>query len=226
MTDSTSIEGSRPSPWRQPGNVPDTEQFPEFCLHRNGGDGGCDGGCPPITSTCTSITSTSSASTPTRTELSSSPVSYSRSSTLSTVSTSPSVISILSAPEFESKRLRVRHHHQPQQLQLQQHPWTSSTSPTPRSRQDRKALQAARQHRSACRRNVTPLGIKDAKSSLSLAKARRFQRSASSAADALAAVEPPHDQGLTRMAFAEQQRWITVQEKTFTKWYAVCAFPT
>ncbi|KAF5590459.1 alpha-actinin [Fusarium pseudocircinatum] len=35
---------------------------------------------------------------------------------------------------------------------------------------------------------------------------------------ALAAVEPPHDQRLTRMAFAEQQRWVTVQQKTFTKW--------
>lgn len=36
----------------------------------------------------------------------------------------------------------------------------------------------------------------------------------------LKAVEPPHDQPLTKMAFAEQQKWITVQQKTFTKWYA------
>jgi hypothetical protein len=28
-----------------------------------------------------------------------------------------------------------------------------------------------------------------------------------------------HDQFLTRMTLSEQQRWITVQEKTFTKWY-------
>jgi hypothetical protein len=55
--------------------------------------------------------------------------------------------------------------------------------------------------------------------SSSASKPRRFKRSTSSPADALAAIEPPHDQGLTRMAFAEQQRWITVQEKTFTKWY-------
>jgi hypothetical protein len=35
----------------------------------------------------------------------------------------------------------------------------------------------------------------------------------------LKAVEPPHEQALTKMAFAEQQKWITVQQKTFTKWY-------
>jgi hypothetical protein len=29
----------------------------------------------------------------------------------------------------------------------------------------------------------------------------------------------PNEQVLTKMAFAEQQRWITVQQKTFTKWY-------
>lgn len=32
-------------------------------------------------------------------------------------------------------------------------------------------------------------------------------------------VEPPHEKALTSMAFAEQQKWITVQQKTFTKWY-------
>ena len=38
---------------------------------------------------------------------------------------------------------------------------------------------------------------------------------------ALAATEPgapPHEKLLTKMAFAEQQHWITVQQKTFTKW--------
>lgn len=35
---------------------------------------------------------------------------------------------------------------------------------------------------------------------------------------ALAATEPPHENLLTKMAFAEQQQWINVQEKTFTKW--------
>jgi hypothetical protein len=36
--------------------------------------------------------------------------------------------------------------------------------------------------------------------------------------EALAAVEPVHEQLLVKMAFAEQQKWITVQQKTFTKW--------
>jgi hypothetical protein len=33
------------------------------------------------------------------------------------------------------------------------------------------------------------------------------------------ACKPPNEQLLARMAFAEQQQWITVQQKTFTKWY-------
>jgi hypothetical protein len=37
-------------------------------------------------------------------------------------------------------------------------------------------------------------------------------------AEALKAVEPLHEKLLTSMAFAEQQKWITVQQKTFTKW--------
>ncbi|TVY50840.1 Alpha-actinin-like protein 1 [Lachnellula cervina] len=47
-----------------------------------------------------------------------------------------------------------------------------------------------------------------------------FQRQTSSlpADHGLKAVEPPHEQALTKMAFAEQQKWITVQQKTFTKW--------
>ncbi|KAI6250567.1 Alpha-actinin-like protein 1 [Erysiphe necator] len=34
----------------------------------------------------------------------------------------------------------------------------------------------------------------------------------------LKALEPPREQSLVKMAFAEQQQWITVQQKTFTKW--------
>ncbi|KAH8645593.1 hypothetical protein BGZ60DRAFT_392482 [Tricladium varicosporioides] len=34
----------------------------------------------------------------------------------------------------------------------------------------------------------------------------------------LKAIEPLHEHALTNMAFAEQQKWITVQQKTFTKW--------
>ena len=89
----------------------------------------------------------------------------------------------------------------------------SSSAGTPRSRRDKKDLQAARQQRTgSTSRSI--VGFNKAAAS----PGRRFQRTSSTPADALAALEPPHDQGLTRMAFAEQQRWITVQQKTFTKW--------
>ncbi|KAK1984773.1 hypothetical protein LZ30DRAFT_585403 [Colletotrichum cereale] len=91
---------------------------------------------------------------------------------------------------------------------------SSSTaySPSQRTRRDKKELQAQRLQRSGSTSLV--LARKDG-----TAKKNRFRSATgSSPADALAAVEPPHDQGLTRMAFAEQQKWITVQQKTFTKW--------
>jgi hypothetical protein len=91
-------------------------------------------------------------------------------------------------------------------------PRTLSGSP-PRSRRDKKELHAARLQRSGS--SSLSLGKKEAGANT---KTKRFHRGSDPAA-ALAAVEPPHDQGLTRMAFAEQQRWITVQQKTFTKWY-------
>jgi len=49
---------------------------------------------------------------------------------------------------------------------------------------------------------------------------RDFRRQTNSlpADHGLKAIEPPHEQALTKMAFAEQQKWITVQQKTFTKW--------
>ncbi|PFH61094.1 hypothetical protein XA68_18248 [Ophiocordyceps unilateralis] len=84
------------------------------------------------------------------------------------------------------------------------------TTPTlQRSRRDKELLHAARQQRSS--RDRQPLASGKTK------RGRRFQ-SRSSPAAALAAVEPVHDQGLVRMTFTEQQRWITVQQKTFTKW--------
>jgi len=88
-------------------------------------------------------------------------------------------------------------------------PVVPPSGPVPRSRRDAKQLHAARLQRSGS-------------TSLALAKKRdqkknRFKRAATPA-EALAATEPPHEQGLTRMAYAEQQRWITVQQKTFTKW--------
>ena len=85
-----------------------------------------------------------------------------------------------------------------------------SASPSPRSRRDKHELHAARLQRTAS----TSLSLAKKEST---SKTKRFHRESDPAA-ALAALEPAHDQGLVRMAFAEQQRWITVQQKTFTKW--------
>ena len=37
--------------------------------------------------------------------------------------------------------------------------------------------------------------------------------------------ENPNDHTLIKMAYAEQQKWITVQQKTFTKWLVKCHNP-
>lgn len=87
----------------------------------------------------------------------------------------------------------------------------SPQKPATRTRRDAKQLHAARLSRSGS----TSLALASKKEGN---KKSRFQRASSNPADALAATEPPHKQGLTSMAFAEQQRWITVQQKTFTKW--------
>ena len=104
----------------------------------------------------------------------------------------------------------------------QQQPPAAGQSLT-RSRRDAKQLHAARLQRSGST-NSSPLGKKKkdeaADGSSPTSKTRRFQRGntiGSSPHDAFAATEPPHEP-LARMAFAEQQRWITVQQKTFTKW--------
>ncbi|KAJ4268626.1 alpha-actinin [Fusarium torreyae] len=89
------------------------------------------------------------------------------------------------------------------------------SSPTPRTRRDKSQLHAARLQRSGSTSTTFSLNLHKRKKSTS---SRRFTPSGTTPADALAAVEPPHDQRLTRMAFAEQQRWVTVQQKTFTKW--------
>ena len=96
----------------------------------------------------------------------------------------------------------------------------SPSSSTPRSRRAKKELNAARVQRSATQRSEPPAKDKEA----TPGKRRRFLSSATGKADALAAVEPAHEQGLVRMAFAEQQRWITVQQKTFTKWWVSDCF--
>ncbi|KAJ2906871.1 hypothetical protein MKZ38_010369 [Zalerion maritima] len=92
-------------------------------------------------------------------------------------------------------------------------PTTRDSSPSPqRTRQDKQQRHQARLQRSATTNSVVA-------SKRETSNTSRFHRATvGSPADALAAVEPPHDQGLNKMAFAEQQRWITVQQKTFTKW--------
>lgn len=91
------------------------------------------------------------------------------------------------------------------------------SSPTPRSRRNKEQLHAARLQRAGSSSFSLDLSSREKAS-----KAQRFQRSFSTPTHASAGGESPHDQGLTRMAYAEQQRWITVQQKTFTKWYIIC----
>jgi hypothetical protein len=80
-----------------------------------------------------------------------------------------------------------------------------------RSSSQREAIRSKqftnRAKRSDSNPNSSPLGRK-----------KRFQASSLPADHGLKAIEPPHEQALTKMAFAEQQKWITVQQKTFTKW--------
>ncbi|PHH52245.1 Alpha-actinin-like protein 1 [Ceratocystis fimbriata CBS 114723] len=93
---------------------------------------------------------------------------------------------------------------------------TFADSTSKRSRYNKQELHAARVQRSASK--SVSFGSSPPPGERRTSIQTRFKRSASSPAEALAAVEPPKEQGLTKMAFAEQQRWITVQQKTFTKW--------
>ncbi|KAF6843770.1 Alpha-actinin-like protein 1 [Colletotrichum musicola] len=129
----------------------------------------------------------------------------SHTSTSSPTSTTPTTPTYTehSTPEKTSPASRIRTNSGP----------SSSSSPSPRTRRDKKELAAARLQRAGS--SNFALTRKDSNA----AKKNRFRSATgSSPADALAAVEPPHDQGLTRMAFAEQQKWVSVQQKTFTKW--------
>lgn len=99
-------------------------------------------------------------------------------------------------------------------------------TPPQRSRRDKEKLHAARLQRSGHPTYRTlSLGIKSNPKSKSkpsaspLVTKRLFHQRSSSAP------ERPHDLRLARMAFAEQQRWITVQQKTFTKWCAMLSLP-
>ncbi|OLN85809.1 Alpha-actinin-like protein 1 [Colletotrichum chlorophyti] len=186
-------QGPRPlSGSNLPGNVQCNEEFPEFCLHDHSGGSQSRSQCQ---STTGSHTYTSSPTTPTTPTTAEHPY-----SSPGAEKTSP------------ASRFRTNSGASSCSITATTATLSNNTTPSPRSRRDKKELQAARLQRSGS----SNLALARKESS---AKKNRFRSATGSTpADALAAVEPPHDQGLTRMAFAEQQKWITVQQKTFTKW--------
>ncbi|KAK1751570.1 hypothetical protein QBC47DRAFT_329169, partial [Echria macrotheca] len=171
------------------------EKFPDLCLQRCGDD------IQPIHTTNTQIGRPSSlsiysvASSTSSSELEST-FSHSDSRRSSVISSASSLSSLNTTAGS---------------CPTQQPPSAQQSPPSARTRRDAKQLHADRLQRSRSTGLGTPSPRRDSKKS-------RFHRSSTNPADALAATEPPHEQGLTRMAFAEQQRWITVQQKTFTKW--------
>ncbi|KAF7542561.1 hypothetical protein G7Z17_g11472 [Cylindrodendrum hubeiense] len=199
----------------QPSNVDSNEQFPDFCLHSRFSDSSSPDYHHPSPnprhhqqspSVCSSRLSTisnfSATSASTAASSVGSPSSRPVSACLDSCNSSPSPVArprtLTSASASSSGSA------------------SATSSPTPRSRRDKSQLHAVRAQRSGSR--SFSLGVKDDSRDKPSTKPRRFLRSSSSPADALAAVEPPHDTGLTKMAFADQQRWVAVQQKTFTKW--------
>jgi len=187
-----------------PGNVQGGEKFPDLCLH--------DENDHPTPRSQTF----QFAPRPLRTSsiVSSSPSEFSAISETSTRATSPTS----DFPLDNNNNTNNNNY---------KDPWSSPDSglsnsrnfggtPISRSRRDKQQLHAARVQRSTSN-STAVLGPREPREERP--KKPRFGKSVSSPAEALAALERPHEQGLTRMAFAEQQRWITVQQKTFTKWY-------
>lgn len=95
-------------------------------------------------------------------------------------------------------------------------PASLDSSPLTRNRENARQLHEARLQR----QRATSSGTTTSGGSQRLLRRKRDTRKFQPANPkaALAATEPPHENLLTKMAFAEQQRWITVQQKTFTKW--------
>lgn len=91
-------------------------------------------------------------------------------------------------------------------------PYTPGSPPTPKSRRDRSGkLQSTRLTRSATESLV---GLEKEKK---IHKHTSSDPSKSGVEEALGTFEQPKE-FKTKMGFAEQQKWITVQQKTFTKW--------
>jgi hypothetical protein len=180
------------------------EKFPDLCLHEENDH-------PTPTSQTFQF-----APRPLRTSsiVSSSPSEFSAISETSTRATSPTSDFPLS---YDQNNHYKDHSSSPDSSRPTSR--TFSGTPIPRSRRDKQQLHAARVQRSTSNHHNTPvLGSKEPREEKP--KKPRFGKTVSSPVEALAALERPHETGLTRMAFAEQQRWITVQQKTFTKWYA------
>lgn len=101
-------------------------------------------------------------------------------------------------------------------------PFPPSPPPSIKARRDRSSQQKeanrSKQFTTRLQRSATTSG--NDSDLLRRKKGRSFSRQTSSlpADHGLKAIEPPHEQALVKMAFAEQQQWITVQQKTFTKW--------
>lgn len=96
-------------------------------------------------------------------------------------------------------------------------PSGTPTTARKRSRRNKEELHLARLRRS--QRDKPSLGSRNGHK-----RARwTHPRTHSSKNDALAALEPPNERALAKMSTLEQQRWINVQQKTFTKWY-VCVY--
>ncbi|KAH8598182.1 calponin homology domain-containing protein [Bisporella sp. PMI_857] len=95
--------------------------------------------------------------------------------------------------------------------------------PRERSRRDRLSLQKERElnrskHFTNRQRSAPELSDGLPRRDNTRGKRSFQQRQRSSIANSDSGEEKPNEQVLTKMAYAEQQQWITVQQKTFTKW--------
>jgi hypothetical protein len=112
---------------------------------------------------------------------------------------------------------------------------SSTFPPSPvssiKSRRDRNSLlkeeKRSRAITTRLQRSSSTASSTDSSEFVRRKQGRDFRRQTHSlpADHGLKAIEPPHEQALTKMAFAEQQKWITVQQKTFTKWYELAQWP-
>lgn len=102
---------------------------------------------------------------------------------------------------------------------------TSPPTPPRRAVRDRLSLQkereANRSKKFTTRLQRSGSGDKD---TLGRGKRSFQQRQRNSLGSEGSNGEAEDQKGLTKMAFAEQQKWITVQQKTFTKWCASSSF--